>query len=257
MLDTAWFQSFSLDWRAGIDIFLVTLLLYNTIVMVKQTRAVAAIYGLISIIAVYFVSRQLGLNTLLWILDNILSSLFILIIIVFQRDIRNALTTIGSQRWWPPSRFRKQSTSQGVGIIAEAAIAMAQQRIGALIVIERNVPLADTTERGVQLQAKLSRELLIAIFWPKSPLHDGAALIRGETIVAGGCILPLSTSVTKRDFGTRHRAAIGITEESDAVVVVVSEERGVVSVAVDGRVTAPLDEQKLKQVLTATLEATQ
>ena len=131
---------------------------------------------------------------------------------------------------------------------------MAQRKIGALIVIERNMPLGDTTERGVRMNAHLSLELLINMFWPNSPLHDGAALIKGDVIVAGGCILPLSTAVAKRDYGTRHRAALGITEESDAVVVVVSEERGAVAVAVDGRLTAALDEPKLRRVLASALE---
>lgn len=242
-------------WHDAVDILLVTVLFYNIIIMVKETRALTAVYGLLLIIIAYFVSRAVGLNSLNWLLENFLSSLFLLVVIVFQRDIRHALSSIGARQWWLPSFFRRKKTDTFVlDIICEAALYMAQRKIGALIVIERAVPLGDTTERGVRLDARLSRELLINIFWPNSPLHDGAALIKGDTLVAGGCILPLSTAVAKRDYGTRHRAALGITEESDAVVVVVSEERGAVAVAVDGRLTAGLDEPKLRRVLASALE---
>ncbi len=242
-------------WRDGVDILLVTFLFYNVIIMVKETRALTAIYGLLLIIVAYFVSRAVGLSTLNWLLENFLSSLFLLVVIIFQRDIRHALTSIGARQWWLPGWFRSKKANAGMlDTICDAALYMAQRKIGALIVIERNVPLGDTTERGVRLEARLSRELLINIFWPNSPLHDGAALIKGNVIVAGGCILPLSTAVAKRDYGTRHRAALGITEESDAVVVVVSEERGAVAVAAEGRLTAALDEPKLRRVLASALE---
>ncbi len=243
-----------LGWRDFLDLFIVTLLFYNIIVMVKQTRAVTAIYGIITIIVVYFVSRQLGLNTLNWLLENVLRSLFLLVVIVFQRDIRQALTSLGTQNWWLPSFFRKETEDPMVGILCEAALYLASRKIGALIVIERKVPLGDTTERGVRLDARISKELLIAVFWPNSPLHDGAALISRGKLVAGGCILPLSTAVAKRDYGTRHRAALGITEETDAVVVVVSEERGAVAIAVNGKLTNALDGDKLYRVLASSME---
>jgi uncharacterized protein (TIGR00159 family) len=244
----------SIGWRDILDIALVTLVFYNAIVVVKQTRAVTAIYGLIIIIAVYIASRVIGLNTLNWLLEYILSSLFLLVVIVFQRDIRQALSTIGARRMWLTSFFRKKQEHPTVPIICAAADYMAQRKIGALMVIERNVPLGDTTERGVRLDAAVSKELLINLFWPNSPLHDGAAIIRENRIIAAGCILPLSTAVAKRDYGTRHRAALGITEESDAVVVVVSEERGVVAMAVDGKLTSALDAHKLPRVLASALE---
>lgn len=244
----------SIGWRDILDIALITLLFYNVIVMVKQTRAVAAIYGLIVIIVAYIVSRAIGLNTLNWLLEYVLSSIFLLVVIVFQRDIRQALTSIGSRRMWFTTLFKRKQEHPTVPIICAAAEYMAQRRIGALMVIERSVPLGDTTERGVRLDANVSKELLINIFWPNSPLHDGAAIIREAKIIAAGCILPLSTAVAKRDYGTRHRAALGITEETDAVVVVVSEERGVVAVAVDGKLTAALDAVKLPRVLAMALE---
>ena len=240
-------------WRDAVDVLLVTILFYNIIIMLKETRSLTAIYGLLLIILAFFVSRAVGLNALNWLLENFLSSLFLLVVIVFQRDIRHALSSIGARQWWLPFR-RKKPDTRVLDVICGAALYMAQRKIGALIVIERNMPLGDTTERGVRMDAHLSLELLINMFWPNSPLHDGAALIKGDSIVAGGCILPLSTAVAKRDYGTRHRAALGITEESDAVVVVVSEERGAVAVAVDGRLTAALDEPKLRRVLASALE---
>lgn len=243
----------SVGWRDILDIALITLLFYYIIIVIKQTRAVTAIYGLIVIIAVYLISRAVGLSTLTWLLEYVLSSIFLLVVIVFQRDIRQALSSIGA-RQWTASLFRKKQEHPTIPIICGAAEYMAHRKIGALMVIERNVPLGDTTERGVRLDALISKEMLINIFWPNSPLHDGAAIIRGGRIVAAGCILPLSTAVAKRDYGTRHRAALGITEESDAVVVVVSEERGAIAIAVDGRLTGALDAVKLPRVLDSALE---
>jgi uncharacterized protein (TIGR00159 family) len=155
---------------------------------------------------------------------------------------------------WFAGFFRRKQDHPTVPIICAAAEYMAQRKIGALMVIERNVPLGDTTQRGVRLDANISKELLINLFWPNSPLHDGAVIIRESRIIAAGCILPLSTAVAKRDYGTRHRAALGITEESDAIVVVVSEERGVVAMAVDGKITGTLDALKLPRVLASALE---
>lgn len=253
-MNIPFFDNIQISWRDIVDIALVTLLFYNIILMVKRTRAVSAIYGLIIIIAVYFASRAIGLTTLNWLLEYVLASLFLLVVIVFQRDIRHALTTIGARRMRLTFLFRKKQDDPVVDIVCEAAEYMAQRRIGALIVIERDMHLDDTTERGVRLDALVSKELLISLFWPNSPLHDGAALLRGNRIVAAGCILPLSTAVAKRDYGTRHRAALGITEETDAVVVVVSEERGTVAIAVAGRLTGSLDTIKLPRVLISALE---
>ena len=253
-MDIGFFSSLSMGWRDIVDIVLVTLLFYYVILMIKQTRAVAAMYGLIMVIAVYVLSRYLGLNTLNWLLDYVLGSLFLLVVIVFQKDIRQALTSIGTRRLWLPSLFRKKSEDPTIPILCGAAEYMAARKIGALIVIERMVPLGDFAQRGVLLDAAVSRELVINLFWPNSPLHDGALIVRNGRLLAGGCILPLSTAVAKRDYGTRHRAALGITEETDAVVIVVSEERGVVAVAVDGRITGALDAVKLPKVLASAME---
>ncbi|MDR2123979.1 MAG: diadenylate cyclase CdaA [Desulfovibrio sp.] len=242
-----------IGWRDVTDIALVTLLFYHAIAMIRQTRAVAAVYGLLLIAAAQLLARFLSLNTLNWLLEEILGSVFLLVVIVFQRDIRQALSSLGAGRLRLRGFFRRKADDPLADMTAAAAAYMAQRKIGALIVLERNVPLGDAAERGVRLDALPSVELLTTVFWPNSPLHDGALIISRGRIMAAGCILPLSTAIAKRDYGTRHRAALGITEESDAVVVVVSEERGVMAVAVDGRITASLDETKLKRVLQSAL----
>jgi uncharacterized protein (TIGR00159 family) len=242
-----------IGWRDVVDIALITLLFYYAIVMIRQTRAVTAVYGLLLIIAGRLLARFLGLNTLNWLLEEILGSVFLLVVIVFQHDIRQALSSLGASRLRLYGFLRRKGGNPLPGMVASAAAYMAQRKIGALIVLERNVPLGDTAERGVRLDALPSVELLIAVFWPNSPLHDGALIVSRGRIMAAGCILPLSTAVTERDYGTRHRAALGITEESDAVVVVVSEERGVMAVAVEGNISASLDEVKLTRALESAL----
>ncbi len=244
----------NIPWRDILDIALVSLVLYSVILIVKRTRAVAAVYGLMLIIISYFFARFLGLTTLTWLYEGFLNSLFLLVIIIFQSDIRHWLTALGNRQFSLSFRKKKRYSTSALQTICDAAQYMAARKIGALIVIERNVPLTQVVEGGVGINATLSKELLISLFWPNSPLHDGAVIVHDQTIVAGGCILPLSESVTKRDYGTRHRAALGITEQTDALVVVVSEERGVTAVSLNGRLTDSLDEVKLLRVLTTAME---
>ncbi|GFM34397.1 diadenylate cyclase CdaA [Desulfovibrio subterraneus] len=241
----------SVGWRDIVDIGLVTLLFYRIILMVKGTRAVSAIYGLLLVLVVYFVSEEVGLYTLHWLLANFLSSIFLVIIVLFQRDIRRALTEMGARGFWRKKVVEDDLLNEVVG----AVLSMAQRRVGALVVLERNVPLGDTVERGIPLEAKVTKELLISIFQTSTPLHDGAVVVRGGRLAAAGCILPLAVSPQDRpEYGTRHRAAMGITEESDAVAVVVSEERGAVTVSIGGKLTTALDATRLKRVLRNALE---
>ena len=240
-----------LNWRDIIDIGLVAFILYRLILLVRGTRAVSIIYGLILLLVIYYFSGELGLYTLHWLLANFLGSIFLVVIILFQQDIRKALSEMGAGRLWKRSQVRKKILDELIIALME----MASKRIGALVVLEKNVPLGDVIERGVELDAKFSRDLLISIFRPETPLHDGAAIIRGEKIAAAGCILPLAVGLKHRSYwGTRHRAAMGITEESDSVAIVVSEERGTVSVAIGGKLTTSLDEVHLKRVLSNILE---
>ncbi|MFV0421797.1 diadenylate cyclase CdaA [Oleidesulfovibrio sp.] len=242
---------FSITWRDILDITLVSLLLYRVILMIRGTRAVTAVYGLIILLFAYFMSQELSLYTLNWLLENFLGSLFLVIIILFQQDIRNALSAMGARSFFRRKVVEEESFNEIIG----AALYLAQRRIGALIVIEKNVPLGDMVGRGIRLNAKLTKELLVTVFYPNTPLHDGSVIIRNNEVVAAGCILPLTQRVQeRRDYGTRHRAAMGITEESDAIAVVVSEERGAVSVALGGKLTAELDAARLKRVLRKALE---
>ena len=237
-----------------IDILLVTILLYHVILFVQGTRGGAALHGLLLLIVFYFATRPLGINTVTWILENFLGSIVLVVTIIFQRDIRLALTYMGSRQG---SLFssRKKANDELRETLVAACLYMAQRKIGALIVIEGKVLLTDMAQGGVALNAEMTRELLISIFWPGSPLHDGAVILSGNKIAAAGCIMPLSTLVQgKQSYGTRHRAALGITEETDAIAVVVSEERGQVSIAVNGKLTAGINTEKLHQVMGSVLE---
>ena len=236
----------SLDWHDVVDILLVTALFYGISVRIKGTRAVAAVLGLLALTLVYLGAGSLGLYTITWLLQSFFASLFLMVVILFQQDIRMALSVLGTRRFWGG---RKLISEALLDELVEASMELARGRVGALIVLERFMPLRDMVEReGVRLDARLSRELLQTIFAVNTPLHDGAVIISKGMITAAACILPLAM-VRRHSFGTRHRAALGITEESDAVAIVVSEERGEVSVALKGRLTKNLDAVKLKRVL--------
>ena len=235
-----------ITWREILDIGLVALIYYNLILLVRGTRAVAVIYGLMLLLLVYYTSGELGLNTLHWLLTNFLGSIFLVIIILFQRDVRKALAQMGAGWLWR----RPQVDEEAFNELVLAVMAMSKAKTGAIIVIERGMPLGDIVERGVEMDAKLSRELLLTIFQTDTPLHDGAVIVRQGRVAAAACILPLSSNLRRQTvFGTRHRAALGISEETDALTVVVSEERGAVSVAIGGRLTTSLDEVRLRRVL--------
>lgn len=235
----------AIDWRDVLDVALVTLLLYQIIQMLKGTRALAAMLGLGLLMLLYFFARTVGLYTLTWLLQHIFGSLFLVVVVIFQRDIRQALGDMGARYFWKRGSLRNDALEE----LTAACVEMARLHIGALIVLERAMPLGDMIRReGVRVDAKISRKLLMNIFYPKAPLHDGAVIISKGRILAAACILPLAV-VQGQNFGTRHRAALGITEECDAVVVVVSEERGEISVAIKGQLQRNLDATRLKQVL--------
>lgn len=239
------FEHFIFDWRDALDIALVSVLLYQVIQLLRGSRALAVLSGLGLLTALYFVARALGLYTLSWLLQYIFGSLFILIVVIFQSDIRQALGEMGTHRIF----HRRELLQSGVDEVVQACMEMARLRVGALIVIERSMRLGDMIKReGVRLDALLSCQLLMNIFYPKAPLHDGAVVISKGRIMAAGCILPLAVA-KGQNFGTRHRAALGITNESDAVAIAVSEERGEISVAMKGELVRSLDATRLRQVL--------
>ena len=233
------------------DIAVVAFIAYRVILLLKGTRAVSVVYGLLILMIVYYIAGEFGLNTLHGLLTNFLGSLFLVVIILFQSDIRKALAEMGAGRLW----FNPKPINMVVDELILAAVQMAEKRIGALIVIEKKTPLGDIIESGVVIDSRFSRELLETIFYPNTRLHDGAVIIRGDKIAAAGCILPLAVGVpSKWNLGTRHRAAIGITEETDALAIVVSEERAIISVAISGKLIPDLDEVRMRRVLSKVLE---
>jgi diadenylate cyclase len=233
--------------RDTLDIALVTLGIYWLLVLIRGTRAGQIVVGLLVLMAASLASELFQLSTLGMILQNFLGYAVLIIIILFQHDIRRALARVG-RGFFP--QVSKQEESQILEAVVRAAQTLAQKRVGALIVLERETALDDQVEAGTRLEATVSRELLTALFLPYSPLHDGAVVIQHGRIGQAGCILPLTLRTDlPEDVGTRHRAAVGITEETDAVVVVVSEETATISVVMGGEMTRGLDAPRLRVVL--------
>lgn len=242
---------FNVAWREALDIVLVAAIYAYIIHLVRGTRAVAVMYGLVVVLLVYYLSNELGLYSLNWLLTNFLGSIVLIVIILFQGDLRRALAQMGAGRFWK----KPQLSEAIVDEISQAVMAMAKAKVGALIVIERYEPLGEVIERGVPMDSVITASLLTTIFQVGTPLHDGAVVVRRGRIAAAGCILPLSSKLKAQSlFGTRHRAALGISEESDSLSIVVSEERGTVSIAMGGRLTTSLNDVRLRRVIKNALE---
>jgi diadenylate cyclase len=240
--------------RSALDIAVVTLVIYWLLGVAQGTRATSVIRGSIILLAiVYILATVFNLSTLNWILAHTWPALVVAIPIIFQPELRRALEQLGHTgsrlRTSFPASIDPESES-AVDEIVRAAGQLARERYGALIVIERDTGLQDYAESGVPIDAKLTRQLLINTFFPNSPLHDGAVLTKGDRIVAASVVLPLTDNISaSSQLGTRHRAAIGITEESDALAVVVSEETGQIAVAHSGRLIRGLDQDRLRRVV--------
>ncbi len=229
-----------------LDIVLVASAVYWVLILLRGTRAAQMMLGLLILIFAWLLSGQLQLATLGFILDNFLQGLFIIVVVVFQADIRRALTRVGRGFLTPAARQEAYAIEE----IVRASQALAQRRVGALIVIERNLSLEQYMELGTAIDAELTRDLLVAIFLPYSPLHDGALVIRHDRVAAAGCILPIALQGhLDGTLGTRHRAGLGISEETDAVAIVVSEETGRISLVVGNRISEDLDAAHLRQEL--------
>ena len=229
------------------DILLVTLAIYWLLVLIRGTRAGQILLGLIALFAVFLISQLGQLVTVGLILENFLGSFVLIIVILFQHDIRRALARVG--RGFFPT-VSAQEESQMLEEVVRASQALAQKRTGALIVLERETQLDDQIEAGSTLDANVSKELLTSIFLPYSPLHDGAVVVQRGRVAYAGCILPLTLREDLPEgVGTRHRAAVGITEETDAVVIVVSEETATISVVLRGEMVQGLDAPRLRVVL--------
>jgi diadenylate cyclase len=233
-------------WRDTIDIALVACLVYWLLMRIRGTRAAQMLLGLLILVLVSRLSDLLQLATLAFLLDNFLSAGLLILIVIFQADIRRALTRVGRGLF---SSSRNQD-ARAVEEVVRATEVLAQRRIGALLAIEREVNVEEFVEPGTPVEAEVSRELLLAIFNPHSPLHDGAVVIRRDRIAAAGCILPLALrSNLPAALGTRHRAALGLSEETDALVIVVSEETGKISLAAGGEMQQGLDGPSLRHAL--------
>jgi diadenylate cyclase len=244
-------------WRLNVwsivDILVVAVLFYGFLSLFRGTSAFSVLYGIaLLLIAVAVVSELPSLTVLNWLLTNALPVLSIALIIVFQPELRRAMERVGRVRGW---LSRPLGTADGEGIqraineVARACRRLSERRHGALIVLERETGLQEYTDTGVPVDGVTTAEMLLTIFFPNSPLHDLAVIMHGDRIVAAGCVLPLSESALDSQLGTRHRAALGITELSDAVSIIVSEETGTISIANNGRMVRNLDEVKLRKIL--------
>lgn len=235
-----------------IDMLVVAVLIYKLFQLIKGTRAVQLIKGVVLLLVATTVSDWLGLYTFNWILKNVKTMVVVAIPVVFQPELRRALERLGRGKIFarPIVFYGEEDTSKLINEIIRAVMVMAKNKIGALIVIERETGINDYIETGIRLDSLISGEFLINIFIPNSPLHDGAVVVRGDRVAAAGCFLPLTESNDlSKELGTRHRAALGITELSDALALVVSEETGTISIAHEGRLTRYMDERSLKDFL--------
>ena len=227
-----------------LDLLLVAVAVYWVLMLIRGTRAFQIVLGLMLLVAASLAAHVFELLTLSWILEKFLASAVLIIVVLFQQDIRRALARVG--RGLFPAVSQREA-SQMLEEIVRAAQVLARRRTGALIVLERETPLDDLIEPGPALDALVSKDLLISLFHTSSPLHDGAAWIQGGRIAHAGCILPLTLRQDLPEgVGTRHRAAVGITEEADALAVVVSEESGQISLVDGGELLAGLDPAELR-----------
>jgi diadenylate cyclase len=241
------------DWYAALDIAVVAFIIYQVLLLIRGTRAVQMALGLTLVIAFFYLSSWSQLATLSRLLQGILTILPIAVIVIFQSEIRRALAHFGKTSIL--SGFSSVNRSEFYEEIVLAATTLAGRRTGALIVIERDIGLKNYIESGISLDSLVSYDILVTVFDPSVPLHDGAAIIRNGRIAAAACFLPLTVNPRlSKGLGTRHRAAIGVTEETDAVALVVSEETGSISFATDGQIERFLDADGLRQRLRDSFE---
>jgi diadenylate cyclase len=235
-------------WQDGLEIVLLTVVFYRLFLLIQGTRAVQMLLGLLVVFAVATAAPTLGFHTITWIFSNFLAVFVTAVIVLFQPELRRALATMG--RAPLVRRFTGTARLQVLEELVRASIHLAGKRIGALIVLQRETEVSGYVEAGIPLDARVSRELLTSIFLPNSPIHDGAVVIKDDRVLMAGAFLPVSLDPRiSKELGTRHRAAVGVSEETDAVVIVVSEETGAISLVTDGRLHANLDGQDLRERL--------
>ncbi len=236
-------------WQDAVDILIVAFVLYKLFKLFKGTRALQMIIGLTILVMASFIFQWAKFYTISWLLNNLWAYLALSVIILFQPEIRRALAHVGQSPLF--SSMNLESEAKTIDELVKGSVTMASRKIGSLILLEREHSIEGLIEMGTPIDSKLSKELLLSIFLPYSPIHDGAVIIQKDRIKAAGCFLPLTLDINlSKELGTRHRAAIGITEDTDAVVIVVSEETGTISVVIGGKITRDLDAQALRRVLT-------
>jgi len=231
-----------------LDIALMSIILYRLLLIVKGTKAAQMMIGLAILLLASLASRYLELFTIDWLVQSFWAQIVIAMIVLFQPEIRRALAHIGEAQFL---NFASAEELKSLEEIVRAAVSLANRKIGALIVIERDTSLKDFVEIGTSLDARVSKELLLSIFHPTSPIHDGAVIIKGNRVAAAGCFLPITlSSELSKSLGTRHRAGIGLTEETDALAIIVSEETGLISVGLGGKIEGKMDMGTLRDMLT-------
>ncbi len=243
---------FRLDWRDIIDIIVVAYLLYRLILLIRGTRAEQLIKGLIILLVALLVSEELGLRTINWVLRGLMTMGLVAIPIIFQPELRRALEQLGRGSIFKPSIYSlgEENFQKVLEELLKAIPVLVKKKIGAIIVLEKETGLKDFIETGIKIEGTVTAELLINIFMPRSPLHDGAVIIKGNMMAAAGCYLPLTENPNlSKELGTRHRASLGLTEVSDAVAIIVSEETGVISLAHNGKLIRYMDEKTLRSNL--------
>ncbi len=240
-------------WIDALDILIVAFAIYQILLALRGTRAFQMILGLALLYTAAWISLRVGLITVNWALSNLLAVWLLLVIILFQPELRRALASVG-RRGSLLRAFTRYQEAHMIDEVVRAVGNLAAKKIGAIIVIERNSRLTDVVDAGTAVDAVVSRRLLESIFYPYSPLHDGAAILAGDRILSAGCFLPLSINPElPRDLGTRHRAAVGVTEETDALAIVVSEETGVIAMVLGGEINRNLSPADLRQQLSILL----
>ncbi len=234
---------------ALIDIAIIAMIIYRLLLLIRGTRAMQMVLGILMTVGfAFFISQVYPLTTLKWLMDKFYSSILIIIVILFQEDIRRVLSRMGKKTVFQSQE--QASSRQALDEIVRAASSLASKKVGALMVIERNIILSRYVDIGILIDARVSKELLVSIFHPTSPIHDGAVVIQQGRLAAAGCFLPLTKDEdVDSNYGTRHRAALGISQDTDAIALVVSEETSAVSVMVDGHILKNLDQKDLRKTL--------
>ena len=233
-------------WWDLLDIAIVSFLIYEFLLLIRGTRAVQMGVGTLLIVGLFYVSRLAPLQTVNWLIRNMLLYVAFAAIVIFQSDIRRALAHFGQAPFFRYF-YRQEAADETIEEIVVAATMLASQKVGAIVALEREIGLRNYIESGIPLDATLTYDLLVTIFHPGSALHDGAVIIQDDRVAAAACFLPLTVDPrVSRELGTRHLAAIGLTEEGDAVAVIVSEETGLISLAIDGRIERGLGADDLR-----------